>query len=300
MSYSLPHLVWLRAFEAAARHLSFAQAALELGLTPAAVSQQMRALETQLGFALFERLPRGVNLTTMGRAYLPSVRKALDELSVATNGLFGSRSRRPLTIRCAVSYAMLCLSPKLGEFRSLYPDIQIKLYASVWSDDLDDEKIDIDIRYGDGRWNGFDVERLSPPIAVPVCPPTMTFGRNPSVELLACVRTTPIYILGYENLWAQLGQSLGWPTTNFDNDIHVDTSLVALEMIAAGVGSAMISRELALRHHAAGRVSIPDGIELRYDQSHFLLVPRRRRAPSTEALVFRDWLSRITAHDRGD
>lgn len=292
MAYPLALLVWLRTFEASARHLSFARAAQELGLTPAAVSQQIKALESHLGFALFERLPRGVRLTTVGRAYAPAVRKALDELSVATVGLFGSSGRRSLTIRCSLSFAALCLSPRLGAFRAAHPDIGLKVYSSIWSDDLDDDRIDLDIRYGDGRWDGFDVEPLSAPVSVPVCPPDARFGDDPASDLLPIVARRPIHILGCENLWTDLSRRLGWPEGSIDGGVSVDTSVIALEMVSAGIGSAMISRDLTLLHAAAGRVMVPPGIALRHDQRHFLLTPRRGRRPSADVLLLRDWLLR--------
>jgi LysR family glycine cleavage system transcriptional activator len=89
MSYNLPPLNWLRAFEASARRISFTSAAKELNLTPAAVSYQVRSLEEHLGFPLFERLPRSLRLTDMGQAYMPSVQKTFAELSSTTTGLFG-------------------------------------------------------------------------------------------------------------------------------------------------------------------------------------------------------------------
>ena len=290
VSYPLPHLVWLRTFEASARHLSFAQAALELGLTPAAVSQQVRALEAYVGFALFERLARGLRLTNMGSAYLPPVRRALDELTVATTGLFGTSAERVLNIRSSVSFAALCLAPRLGAFHRLHPDIRIRVYASVLSEEMDDGRLDVDIRYGDGRWAGYDLQPLSAPVSVPVCPPATRFEPDGVAGLRRVVRHRPIHIIGCENLWTQLARNLAWPEAEVAGGVSVDTSVVALEMVVAGMGCALISRDLARHHHESGRVCVPDGVELRHDQSHYLLMPRRTRAPASDALLFRDWL----------
>ena len=112
----LPTLTWLRAFEAAARTSSFSAAALELRLTPGAISYQIRALEAHLGFALFERLPRGVKLTPMGVAYLPPVRKAFEQLADSTVGLFGGSERGQISIHAPVSLASLWLAPQLPAF----------------------------------------------------------------------------------------------------------------------------------------------------------------------------------------
>ena len=109
----LPNLSWLRTFETAARLGSFTAAGGELGLTQAAVSHQVKALETQLGFSLFERGARSLSLTSMGRAYLPSVRKAIEDLTLSTQGLFGPKVRRSVTLRAPISTAVLWLAPRL-------------------------------------------------------------------------------------------------------------------------------------------------------------------------------------------
>jgi hypothetical protein len=133
-AYTLPHLPWLRAFEAAARQQSFSGAAQELHVSPAAVSQQIRLLEQHLGFVLFRRLPRGVLLTDMGSAYLPSVRKAFDTLSMSTAGLFGSPGRRTLTLRCTAAFAVLWLSPRLQGFIDAHPGIDVRLFTAIWAE----------------------------------------------------------------------------------------------------------------------------------------------------------------------
>ncbi|MBT6508858.1 MAG: LysR family transcriptional regulator, partial [Rhodospirillaceae bacterium] len=95
--YQLPPVNWLRAFEASARRESFTAAADELARTPKSVSTQVRALEAELGFALFERMRHGLRLTDMGRAYLPAVRKAFEDLSATTAGLFGPKGTPTIT-----------------------------------------------------------------------------------------------------------------------------------------------------------------------------------------------------------
>lgn len=121
----LPHPTWLRTFEAAARLGSFSAAADELGLTPAAVSQQMRLLEKHLKTTLFERLPRGVELTDMGKAYAQSVRKGLEDMKTATAGLFGKAKRRQVKVRASISYAALVLAPRLHDFLENNPEIDV-------------------------------------------------------------------------------------------------------------------------------------------------------------------------------
>src|SRR5262249_45316576 len=111
--HHLPPLTWLRGFEAAARTGSFTGAARALGLTQAAVSYQVRSLEQHLGFPLFERLAHGLRLTDIGRAYLPSLQRAFDEVSASTLGLFGAQGEASLAIRTPISFGSLWLAPRL-------------------------------------------------------------------------------------------------------------------------------------------------------------------------------------------
>jgi LysR family glycine cleavage system transcriptional activator len=290
VSYALPPLAWIRSFEASARHLGFAAAAAELNVTPAAVSHHVRALEGHLGFALFERLPRGVALTPMGAAYLPSVRKALDELATATAGLFGAAARRRLTVRCVFSFAALCLAPRLPTFLAANPGLALRLLTSVWSDTADDAELDVDIRYGDGRRDGPEALRVSLPESAPVCPPDVAFGADPAADLRRAVDRGVIHVMGCENLWTQVARGLGWPDAAVAGGPAVDSSAAALEMVAAGGGCAVIERDLAAGHLAAGRVAAPPGLVLPHDQAHYAILPRRDAPPSPAALLFRAWL----------
>ncbi len=291
MNATLPPLAWIRTFEAAARHASFAAAAKELGMTPAAASQHVRALETHLGFALFERLPRGVALTAMGSAWVPSVRKSLDDLSVATTGLFGANAWRLLTVRSAFSFASLCLARHLPAFLGAHPGLSLRLLTAVWSDAAEAGHIDVDIRYGGGGWDGADALRLTEPVSVPVCPPGARFGPDAAADLRKLATGGVVHIMGCENLWTALACDLGWPDAVVAGGASVDSSLIALEMVAAGHGCAMIETALAQGHLDAGRVVAPPGLALRHDQSHHLLLPRRARPPSSAALMFRAWLA---------
>lgn len=289
MAHPLPPLVWIRSFEAAARHLGFAAAAVELNLTPAAVSQHIRALEGQFGFALFERLPRGVALTPMGAAYLPSVRQALDDLAIATVGLFGAGQRSRLTVRCVFSFAALRLAPRLPEFQRANPGVSLRLLTSVWSDGEPGGDLDVDIRYGDASREPGAL-RLAAAVSVPVCPPGADFRAGAAAGLRAALAGGAVHVMGCENLWTRLARSLGWPDGTVPAGAAVDSSVAALEMVAAGSACAIIERDLAAGHIAAGRVSAPPGLELAHEETHYAALPRRARPPSPAALRFLGWL----------
>ncbi len=117
MEYQLPPLNGLIAFEAAARTGNFARAAQELNLTQSTVSHRVRMLERHLGYPLFERLPRGLRLTESGKAYLPSIRKAFEQIFSSTAGIFGRKDQGSLTVRAPISYSVLWLGPIIRHFR---------------------------------------------------------------------------------------------------------------------------------------------------------------------------------------
>ena len=290
MPAPLPPPGWLQTFEAAARHSGFAAAAEELGLTPAAVSQQIRALEGRLGFALFRRLPRGVELTEMGRAYLPTVQRAFADLSAATAGLFGLDRPRLLTVRAPLSFAAIRLAPVLGEFRALHPGIPLRLFTSVWGDKLGEEAVDLDIRYGDGRWPAQEVVALAPPVSVPVCPPGTDLGPDPRTGFARLAAARAIHVMGCEGFWEGLFVGAGLPGRPAPPDLVADASLVALEMAEAGLGPALIARDLAEPYAAAGRVLIPPGLAYDTGQAHHAVLPAGRGALRPEVLLFRNWL----------
>jgi LysR family glycine cleavage system transcriptional activator len=290
MSYSFPHLPWLRSFEAAARNLSFTAAASELHLSPAAVSLQIRSLEQHLGFPLFERLPRGVRLTDMGRAYLPSIRKAFDGLSLSTVGLFGSRGDRSVTVRSTASFAILWLAPRLNSFLEAYPDIDVRLFTAIWADALEAEQSDIDIRFGDGRWEGYEVELIKKESSVPVCSPAWHSRAGNPAELAEYSQRHLIHIMGCEDLWTRWFRATGAESYTAPKGIQVDSSLIALELACAGSGCALILRSFTTPYIEAGRLIAPFEGELKIEQAHYLLRPEGEGPQRPEVLLFREWL----------
>jgi len=290
MSYKLPHLPWLRTFEAAARNLSFSAAAEDLHMTAAAVSLQIRSLEQYLGFQLFERLPRGVRLTDMGLAYLPSVRKAFDELALSTVGLFGNRGDRSITVRSTAAFAVLWLAPRLHSFIEAYPDIEVRLLADIWADAQGADQSAIDIRFGDGHWEGFNAELIQKEASVPVCSPVWLERAKSHDALVTVAQNNPIHIMGCEDLWTRWFRMVGIKEDRAHKGLQVDTSLTALELASAGSGFALVLRSLAQSYIDSGRLISPFEGELPIEQSHYLLQPKGGKGPSPEVLIFRHWI----------
>ena len=288
----MPPLVWLRGFEAAARLGSFTAAAAALGLSQAAVSYQIRSLEQHLGLSLFERQARGVVLTDLGRAYLPSVQRAFDEIATATDGLFGARGEATLVIRTHPSFAALWLAPRLGRFRSAHPRIPLRLYSSIWGSAVPAEEVDVEVRFGTGEWPGFTAEKLDdgPLVAVG------SAGRGP-VPVADLHDETLIEIMEVDDAWTLLFAAAGLPPPRREKIIRVDSALIALELVAAGVGNAIVFRNLAMPYLATKRVSDLQVPDRPARMAHYILHPVGRQREKPGARLFTHWIKAELTRD---
>ena len=285
----LPPLPWLRAFEAAARHSSFTAAAAELNLTPAAVSHQVRSLERHLGVVLFERLARTLRLTEMGNAYTPPLRRAFDELTAATVGLFGPMGKCSVSVSAPVSFVALWLAPRLAAFTSQFPHIGLRLTSAIWAHASTESAIDVDIRLGDGVWPGHEAQLLINIPAIVVCRPSKSADRNPLERLKALATEPLIRVTGYEDLWQRLFRHYGLSSQSSPS-VDVDTSLAALELAASGYGPTIVLEDFAKRYLDDGRLvrALDDKLPIR--ASHYLLTPTGERRLRPEVILFRVWL----------
>lgn len=288
----LPHPTWLRTFEAAARLGSFTAAAEELGLTSAAVSQQMRLLERHLKTTLFERLPRGVALTDMGKAYAQPVRKGLDDMQRATAGLFGTGKQQQLKVRASISCAALVIAPRLHQFLAHHPDIDVELSTFVWANRFQDGISDIDIRFGYGDWTDGDVTHLGHEFAIVVCGHgyLKSFGDIPTLDRIAAEHIYTIH--GSESDWMELSQKMGVPLPMQTKVTRVDSSLLALQAVSAGPGVAIVLESFAQPFLDQGLVVSPFPERLAIRPAHFLVA--RAGTEQREAVhAFTDWVRSI-------
>ncbi len=169
---SLPPLEWVRSFEAAGRLGNFTTAANDLGLTQASISQHIRALEDWLDITLFRRLPRGVELTADGEAYLPHIENALSLIRRGTSDLFG-RPGKQISIAAPASVLALWIAPRLAGLASDVHSFELN-FSSVHRDvDYDQTETDYQIRYGHGDWPGKSALRLYRESLVPACAPSL-------------------------------------------------------------------------------------------------------------------------------
>ena len=177
----LPPVNALVAFEASARHVSFTEAARELGVTREAVSRQIRLLESHLGVKLFVRHHRAIELSGPGRQFNATVHKALEDVAAASLAVSKQAQTQRVTVTATVAIASYWLTPRLPRFRKRRPNVEIRVVVSDQAHDMEREGIDIGLRYGDGDWPGFSCVRLFECNSFPVCSPA--YMRNaPSIN----------------------------------------------------------------------------------------------------------------------
>src|SRR5580692_4426000 len=179
MTIRLPSLNGLRAFEAAARHLSFTRAAAELNVTQTAISHQIRRLEEQLGKRLFLRRARALRLTRDGQDYLPAIRTAFDDLRRATARLQRPDREGLLTVSTTASLAAKWLVTRVAGFQDANPGIEVRITTSAHLVDFEREEVDMAVRYGRGVWPGLRAQWLMAEDIFPVCSPSLLHGDKP-------------------------------------------------------------------------------------------------------------------------
>lgn len=294
MFAELPPLIWLRAFEAAARHLSFTDAAQELNLTQAAVSKHVKSLEQHLRHPLFIRRARSLELTKLGEAYLPKVRDAFERLATGTREVFGGRRGQELTLRCAVSFAVNWLAPRLPAFWERHPGTAIRILSSVWNGAFDADVSDLDIQYGIGDWAGMRCHRLSWETITPLCAPSIAARLHRPNDL---ANHRLLHVLGYQEGWGTWLSAAGADAVNPGQGVQFDTSLTAFELASQGGGVALGRRSVSSRARASGQLVAPFDLEVPINEAFYLLEPVGRRLHS-DAELFIAWVCGEAKQDR--
>jgi LysR family transcriptional regulator, glycine cleavage system transcriptional activator len=294
MSFDLPPLNWLRAFEAAARHLSFTHAAHELHLTQAAISKQVKLLELQLRQQLFVRLPRSLVLTKSGEAYLPKVRDAFERLDAGTQEVFGRQRSAVLTVRCAVSFAVNWLAPRLPDFMAKHPAARIRLVSSVWSDNDDADRFDLDIQYGTGSWNNAVCHRLTRETLRPVCAPAFVQAKGGLRTPADLAKHRLLHVIGYQEGWATWLSAAGLPDIDPGGGLQCDTSLLAFELAANGGGVALGRASLVGKDLQSGRLVAPFAQAVPIEEAFYLIGPQQDTLPE-DGRLFVAWIISMAA-----
>lgn len=299
MSDRLPPLTALRAFDAAARHMSFAQAASELNVTPAALSFQIKSLEEHLGTPLFRRLNRAVGLTEAGRTLAPGAAEGFQTLSAAWMATKRLQDNSTLTVTAGPALTAKWLAPRLYDFARAHPEIDLRFSATLRNMDLARDDVDVAIRFG----YGLDEDLYSVPIRKEWLTPVMTPELAEQFPTPQSLAEAPLI---FDDSIGFLQPPCDWPTwfravgikftpqhgTHFSNADH------AINAAVAGMGVVLGRRPMIIADLQEGRLVAPFKIAIETKaRFRFLCLPGAEKRPQIEA--FRDWfLAEIekTAH----
>jgi LysR family glycine cleavage system transcriptional activator len=290
----LPPLNGLRAFETAARHLSISAAAAELNVTPAAVSQQIKGLEGQLGLNLFRRMNRALALTEHGRLLLPGLSDGFDQLDRAVAEVRQAQAGGPLNLSTSPSFAAKWLIPRLDRFQAAHPEIEVRITASMDLVDFRRDEVDCAVRFGRGRYDGVEAIWLLGEEVFPVCSPELLEGPQ-GLRSLDQLRHHRLLHDGTPMMddvtpdWRMWLQAARVENVDASHGMTLTPWTMVVQAAIEGQGVALGRRALVAGDLAAGRLVRPFDLGLPLPFSHWLVYPPgAERRPKVRA--FRDWL----------
>ncbi|MCA9550647.1 MAG: transcriptional regulator GcvA [Myxococcales bacterium] len=290
----LPSLSALRAFEAAARHLSFTRAAEELFVTQAAISHQVRALEEEVGCPLFVRLPRRVALSEEGRVLAEAATEAFGRISAGMEALSRAGATGVVSVSVSPSMAVRWLVPRLESFRDQHPDIDVRISANDRLIDPVREGVDLCIRYGTGRYPGLETTLLMKDEVFPVCSPAFLL-KDPPLKAPADLKD---HVLLHDDMmkhdaarpdWPKWLEAAGVEGLDPRDGLHFSHASMALDAALAGQGVALGRSTLVNDDVVAGRLVKPFDVTFLSGFSYFIAVPKGAVLGS-RVQTFREWL----------
>ncbi|MDD1784428.1 LysR substrate-binding domain-containing protein [Enterovibrio sp. ZSDZ35] len=295
------HLNGIRAFEASARHLSFATAAQELNVTAAAVGQQVRQLEDWLGVKLFERASSGsarLSLTKNARQALPDIQAGITHLSMGLEKMRGIKDKNVIVVSASPTIASKWLLPLLDEFWSQYPELDIQVETDVTLVDYLEKGIDIGIRYGLGQWEGLAAQHLMFEYIYPVCSKeyfdrmVVNEGMPNSLQGLTLIYDISVASSpGYPS-WKEWCEKKHVVEPDRMNGLKINNFSSVVELAIRGSGIALGREKMISQEMQNGDLICPFGLaesQLRSQFCYYLVWPEDR-ALSGNVAVFRDWL----------
>jgi LysR family glycine cleavage system transcriptional activator len=281
----MPPLNALKAFEAAARHASFARAAEELGVTPAAVSHQVKALEAWIGADLFVRRARGLGLTELGRSALPALSAAFDALGRAVQDLRGAAPRAKLDIAALPAIAQLWLAPRLSAARAAFPALRPSIHALETPPDLRRALFDFAVFYVRDAPQGCRTIRLCDDVIFPACAPAVATMLASPADLATVPLLRDTAWTGDWACWLSAASSGGFPV---DEGSAFSLYSMAVQAALDGAGVLMAHAALVSLHLASGALVAPFPAVARTGLHLAILVPERT---SAEAMRLIEWLA---------
>ncbi|MGC7589810.1 transcriptional regulator GcvA [Bisgaard Taxon 46] len=269
MCKRLPPLNSLKAFESAARHLSFTKAAEELFVTQAAVSHQIKLLEDFLGIELFKRKNRALELTDLGKAYFADVTKILHRLVEATDKLLALKNDKHLTISVPQTFGIQWLVPHLSGFNKLYPEIEVRLKGVDQDEGLLSKEIDIAIYYGQGNWDNLQVEKLVEENLLILASPKL-LEQNPIHTKEDLKSHTLIHTHTRDN-WQNMANFLQLDDLNIQQGSLFSHTFMALQAAIHGQGLVLANRILAQQEIDNGHLQVVLPTQLRDPKSFYVV-----------------------------
>ena len=308
MIYRLPPLNALRVFEAAARHLSFKDAANELSITQAAVSHQVKSLEEFLGVELFRRAGRGVQLTEAARACLPKLREGFDALAAAVETLRERGQETELMITAPPVFTARWLMPRLAAFSRRHPKIDVHVVASskmvdagaldsaalMSGIDLRSESSGVEIHLGAGDYPGFRADRLFEVAMTVVASPELVKGDPPLRVPADLARHTLLHddamdTVAAGDAWQKWLRAAGVEDLDGVPGPRFSSNILSLEAASQKLGVALALKPLVDADLKSGRLCAPFDVELRPSGRYYLVCPEVI-ADRPAVAAFRSWL----------
>lgn len=289
----------LRAFEVAARYMSFTLAADELCVTQGAISRAVKTLEDYYGAQLFKRVGNGLELTPKSRILAHRLTDVFSQLADATEDFQGARTTQVLTIWTYTSFMIGFLIPRLPDFQLHHPNIRVHLISATDTADFNRDQVDVRLRYGRGHWRGFDSTLLFHETLRPVCSPKLLEPGRTTMNLDDLSKHTLLHYEGRRHDWSDWLTAAGRPELAPRDNLTFDELSVASEAALAGLGISIVQKAYFHNEIANGRLVVPFATELHRELGYYLTVARER-GNAEHVGIFRDWLLRQLAAEAAE
>ena len=291
MARRLPPLNALKAFETAARHLSFTKAAEEMFVTQAAISHQIKALEDNLGLKLFMRKNRSLLLTEEGQSYFLDIKEIFLQLHEATEKLLARGAKGSLTVSLQPSFAIQWLVPRLSLFSEEHSDIDVRIKAVDSDEGSLTDDVDVAIYYGRGSWRNLHADKLHTEYLLPVCSPLLLNSSKPLQEPTDLQYHNLLHD-GSRRAWKAWFTTQNFKHFNVNQGPIFSHSSMVLQAAIHGQGVALAHNVLARPDINSGRLIVPFNHVL-ISKDAYYLVCRESQTELGKITAFRQWMTQM-------
>ncbi|MBZ9612604.1 transcriptional regulator GcvA [Rheinheimera maricola] len=298
MARRLPPLNALKAFETAARHLSFTKAAEEMYVTQAAISHQIKALEDHLGLKLFMRKNRSLLLTEEGQSYFLDIKEIFLQLHESTEKLLARGAKGSLTVSLQPSFAIQWLVPRLNQFSEQHPDIDVRIKAVDLDEGSLTDDVDVAIYYGRGSWRNLHADKLHTEYLLPVCSPLLLNSSKPLQEPTDLQYHNLLHD-GSRRAWKAWFTTQNFKHFNVNQGPIFSHSSMVLQAAIHGQGVALAHNVLARPDINSGRLIVPFNHVL-ISKDAYYLVCRESQTELGKITAFRQWMTQMVETEQAE